>query len=185
MSQPQRLTDPTPPELRAAPHADIPRVQTLEAVGLQLSRHLARSRRQGGQLTVIWIEAALHARPGTPWPDGAREALMRALSRRLRNRVRGSDEVLRVGDDSFAVVLPLAGVAEAVVIEERLQQALRGSYGVDGLLLHSDLHMGSATFPDIGRSGVDLAELARHNCIAARPTVRLVPDQTSSHSLRM
>jgi GGDEF domain-containing protein len=185
MSQPQRLTDPTPPELRPAPHADIPRVETLEAVGQQLSRHLARSRRQGGRLTVIWIETALHARPGNSWPEGAREALTQALGRRLRNRVRGSDEVLRVGDASFAVVLPHAGVAEAVLIEERLLLALRGSYGVDGLLLHSDLHLGSATFPDVGRNGVDLAEQARHNCIAARSTMRLVPDQTSSHSLRM
>jgi GGDEF domain-containing protein len=185
MSQSQRLTDPTPPELRPAPQADVPRVETLQAVGLQLSRHLARSRRQGGRLTVIWIEAALHARPGASWPDGAREALLQALSRRLRNRVRGSDEVLRVGDDSFAVLLPHAGVAEAMLIEERLQQALRGSYGVEGMLMQSELHMGSATFPDIGRSGVELAELARHNSAAARSAVRLVPAQTSSHSLRM
>jgi hypothetical protein len=47
MSQPQRLADPTPPGHRPAPHADVPRVHSLEAVGLQLSRHLARSRRQG------------------------------------------------------------------------------------------------------------------------------------------
>jgi GGDEF domain-containing protein len=185
MSQPQRLADPTPPGHRPAPHADVPRVHSLEAVGLQLSRHLARSRRQGARLTVIWIEAALHARPGAAWPDGAREALMQALSRRLRNRVRGSDEVLQVGDDSFAVVLPLAGEVEAVLIMERLLQALRGSYGVDGLLMHSDLHMGSATFPEVGRNGADLATLARQNCVAARPAVRLVPAQTSSHSLRM
>lgn len=175
MSQPQRLADPTPPELRPAPQADVPRVGTLEAVGLQLSRPVARSRRQGSRLTVIWIEAALHARRGAPWPDGAREALMQALSRRLRNRVRGSDEVLQVGDDSFAVVLPLASVAEAVLIEERLQQALRGSYGVDGMLMQSALRMGSATFPDVGRSGLELAALARHNCLAAHAAVRLVP----------
>ena len=74
MSQPQRLADPTPPGHRPAPHADVPRVHSLEAVGLQLSRHLARSRRQGGRLTVIWIEAALHARPGAAWPDGAYNA---------------------------------------------------------------------------------------------------------------
>lgn len=175
MSQTPRPSLPEPPGPRVLPEVDVPRVESLEAVGAQVSRHLARCRRHGGRLSVLWLEALPQVRPGSAWPAGARQAMMKALSRRLRNRVRGSDEVLQVGEDSFAVMLLLAGQAEAAVVEERLRQALKGSYGVDGLLMHSDLNIGSASFPEVGRNGPDLTEHARQSCFAAGAKARLLP----------
>jgi diguanylate cyclase (GGDEF)-like protein len=157
----------------------------MAAFSLQVSRQLVQCRRQGGRLALIWIEAELHGRPASSWPVDARQELMQALSRRLRNRVRSTDEVVQVGEDSFAVLLPLAGGTEAAMVEDRLQQALKGAYGLDGLLVHASLSMGSATFPEAGRQATDLAETARRNCIAARAALRLATAQTSSHSLRM
>lgn len=184
MSLPQDFIATALPDPRGAITIDIPRVDSLEAFGLQVARQLSRCRRQGGQLTVIWIDAALQLRARqAASTESARQALAQALSRRLRNRVRGSDEVTQVGEESFAVVLPLTGQPEAALVEERLQQALKGSYEVDGQLMHASLSLGSATFPDVGQSGRDLAEQARQNCLAAGAAAPL--PQTSSHSLRM
>ncbi|MFG6414788.1 diguanylate cyclase domain-containing protein [Roseateles sp. DC23W] len=183
MSETQRLSDAAPPGHRPIPFTDILRLDSPQALGQQVSRQLLRCRRQSAPLSVIWIEAQLHARAGSDCPQATREAMMQALSRRLRNRVRGSDEVMRVGEDGFAVVLPLVGRVEAALVQARLLQALKGSYGVDGLQMHAELHLGAATFPDAGHSGTELVEHARHSCMAASTMARLV--QTSSHSLRM
>lgn len=182
MPQTQRLSDAAPPGHRPIPFTDILRLDSRQALGAQVSRQLARCRRQSAPLSVIWVEAQLHARGGD-CPQATREALMQALSRRLRNRVRGSDEVMRVAEEGFAVVLPLVGKADAALVQVRLLQALKGCYGVDGLQMHAELHLGTATFPDSGGSGDELVEHARGCCLASSTLVRLV--QTSSHSLRM
>lgn len=180
----QRSTD--QPIARALSSVEVPRVDSIAAFGQQVSRHLARCRRQGGRLAVLWIEADLQEPPGSHWPAEARQAQMQAFSRRLKNRVRGNDEVLQVGDTCFAVLLQFAGSSEAAIVEDRLRRALKGAYDVDGRLMHATLSMGSATFPESGRHGAELAEVARQNCFAATAcTPQLACAQTSSHSLRM
>jgi GGDEF domain-containing protein len=77
------------------------------------------------------MEAAALAAEGQVWPPEAREQLMQALSARLRNRVRATDQVMQVGDHGFAVLLLAAGAAEAAIVEQRLRHLLAGPYGVD------------------------------------------------------
>lgn len=186
MPDPDRLIELTSPAQRPAPSApDVPRVETIAAFGAHASRALARCRRDSGRLSVLWIEAELKVNPPSAWSESARQELMRALSRRLHNRVRGCDEVLQVGEDCFAVLLAAAGPAEAALVEERLRQALKGNYVLDSLLVRAALCMGFATYPEAGRQGPQLAEAARLACIANREMASRPVVQTSSHSLRM
>ncbi|PTT78331.1 hypothetical protein DBR42_23775, partial [Pelomonas sp. HMWF004] len=166
---------PQPPQ-RAVTTAYVPRVETVAAFGLHVSRQLAQVRRQGGQLAVLWVDVTE--------PASEPAELVRALSRRLRNRVRNRDEVVQVGDGSFAVLLTLAGAAEADLVQERLRTALRGNYDLDGTLMRADVRLGCATFPEAGRHGAELAESARQNCAASHTPTGLPLAQTSSHSLR-
>lgn len=154
----------------------VPRVDSLTEFGLLISRQLTQCRRYGGRLAVLWLEAAALAREGGPREAGAAEApgtataapaspeteaLMQAVGRRVRGRVRGTDMVLQVGENSFAVLLLDAGGFEAGLVQQRLMQALNGPYGVGDGVQHVGLQMGTAVFPEGGVRGAELAETAR------------------------
>ncbi len=169
---------------RTTPALWVPRVDSLAEFGLMISRQLTQCRRYGGHLSVLWLEAqpaigpvaavaADGPLPGDAGSDAAaqareeadqgRAALMTAVGRRLRSRVRGTDLVLQVGESSFAVLLLDAGLPEAHLVHQRLSVALNGPYGVDAHTMHVRLRMGSATFPEGGVRGSDLAESARQD----------------------
>lgn len=177
---------------RQTPALWLPRVDSLAEFGLMISRQLTQCRRYGGHLSVLWLEAApadagddatpAAAASGEPpaADEGevegenegaadrgaaleARSQLMTAVGRRLRSRVRGTDMVLQVGETSFAVLLLDAGLREAHLVQQRLAPALNSPYGVDTRMLQVRLQMGTASFPEGGLRGADLAESARQD----------------------
>jgi diguanylate cyclase (GGDEF)-like protein len=159
------MVDDLPISTRSCFAAPLPRVDSLAALSLRLSRLFAQCRREGGQLALVWVEMDMLARPGdTPTAD-ARDGLIDAVSQRLRNRVRGADEVLRVGEHSFAVLLVAAGSLEADIVEQRLLQSMRGTYCVDDRHMQVGVRLGRSVFPADGRNGAELAEVARRQVV--------------------
>ncbi|WP_377158482.1 diguanylate cyclase domain-containing protein [Roseateles sp. UC29_93] len=171
---------------RQTPALWVPRVDSLAEFGLMISRQLTQCRRYGGHLSVLWLEAEAAATAAQAMAgaddvgededegegEGAREraaaaevrdGLMTAVGRRVRSRVRGTDMVLQVGETSFAVLLLDAGVAEAHLVQHRLETALNGPYGVGAVTMQVRLQMGMASFPEGGARGTDLAESARQD----------------------
>ena len=175
---------------RQTPALWLPRVDSLAEFGLMISRQLTQCRRYGGHLSVLWLEAApadaeddaTLVAPASGEPQAAdevegegegaaervaaleaRSQLMPAVGRRLRSRVRGTDMVLQVGETSFAVLLLDAGLREAHLVQQRLAPALNSPYGVDARMLQVRLQMGTASFPEGGLRGADLAESARQD----------------------
>jgi diguanylate cyclase (GGDEF)-like protein len=153
--------DPSNAAARDCFTAPLPRVDSLAALGLRVSRLFAQCRRESGQLAMLWLDVDMLARPGEVPTGETRDSLIHAVSQRLRHRVRGVDEVLQVGEQSFVVLLVAAGSLEADLVEERLQQAMRGTYGVDDRVMHVGVRLGRALFPEDGRNGAELAEVAR------------------------
>lgn len=147
--------------------APLPRVDSLAALGLRVSRLFAQCRRESGQLAMLWLDVDMLPHGGAAPAGETRESLLHAISQRLRHRVRGVDEVLQVGERSFAVLLVAAGSLEADLVEERLRQAMRGTYGVDDQVMHVGVRLGRAMFPQDGRNGTELAEVARRQVSGA------------------
>jgi GGDEF domain-containing protein len=154
---------PADPISRPGYAASLPRVAALADLAPYLSRRLARCRRAGEQMAMLWIELdALPAtRPETPAEH--RQNLLRTASLRIRNRVRGTDEVVQVGDIGFAVLLPAAGSPEAALVAHRLRRTLTGAYELEGRLAYLAVAMGEAVYPDCGPSGAELAQAALHS----------------------
>lgn len=149
---------------RAGSALRLPQADSLSAFGWRVSRQFSQSRREGGQLALLWVEIDVVPAPGAPaLGDKERDTLIQTVSLRLRNRVRGADEVVRMGDCSFAVLLLAAGAPEARLVEQRLLQALRGTYDVEGCLPQVSVRLGVAVFPHAGQTGAELAEAARDN----------------------
>lgn len=142
----------------------LPQVATLAELAPYLSRRLARCRRAGEQLALLWIE--LEPLPSPRVDADAAEVLtelMRTASLRARNRVRGTDEVVQVGLQGFAVLLPTAGHAEAALVAARLRQTLTGAYELEGRRNYLAVSLGDAIFPDAGITGTELADAAQRS----------------------
>lgn len=149
---------------RQVPALSIPRVDSIGEFGLMITRQLTQCRRYGAKLAVMWLEAEAVEALQAPVPEDELATLMTAVGRRLRSRVRGTDAVVQVGDNSFAVLLIDAGAPESDIVRQRLHHALGGSYGVgDSHLMHVRLQIGASAFPEGSTRGVELAQMARDN----------------------
>ncbi|HNG81422.1 MAG TPA: EAL domain-containing protein, partial [Burkholderiaceae bacterium] len=80
---------------------------------------------------------------------GSGDALLVEAARRLRESLRATDTLGRMGGDEFALVLPLCtGVAEVGSVAERLLQVLGQPYQLDGERVHVGASIGVAIYPD-------------------------------------
>lgn len=157
-----QLVTPTPGLVGRTGYAPtLPHVTSLAELAPYLSRRLARCRRAGEQLAMLWVELEPLPSPRAEAPgEQQRAELLRTASLRVRNRVRGTDEVVQVGELGFAVLLPAAGSAEAALVAHRLRRTLTGAYELEGRLAYLAVAMGEAVYPDCGPSGTELSQAA-------------------------
>ncbi len=163
MSPAPLITPAANPAPRAGGPSRLPQAESTAAFGLRVSRQFAQCRRESGQLGLLWIEADVPLPAGAEHSVAEHDSLIQTISLRLRNRVRSTDEVVYMGGSAFVVLLLAAGAAEARLVEQRLTQALRGTYCVESRLIQLGVRVGTALFPQTGRNGGDLAEAARQN----------------------
>lgn len=160
--------DIAPPTPRAEP--PLPqRVESTMQLEIALIRHLARGRRQGDLMALLWVEVELLTHVG-PAPDGGmREAVAQGLGARLLNRVRRTDLVFQVGNTGFAVLLD-TDKAGAELVEQRLFEQLRGPYGMGRSLAHVHISVGLAISSEAHRQGSGLLQSAIDNIYVRRPS---------------
>lgn len=141
----------------------LPHVDSLPELAPHLSSRLSRCRRAGERLALLWIELEPLPAPRAEAAPALRRALLRTASLRVRNRVRGTDEVVQVGEQGLAVLLLGAGAPEAALVANRLRYTLTGAYELEGRLAYLGVAMGEAVYPDSGTSGTELARAAQQS----------------------
>lgn len=88
----------------------------------------------------------------------AGDLLLQEVASRLRQAVRDSDTVARVGGDEFAVVAPQVMVREdAGRVAQKLQEALRPPCAVEGQEIKVTASIGVALYPQDGETAEQLA----------------------------
>lgn len=95
----------------------------------------------------------------------AGDEVLRAFANRMRELLRGSDYVARVGGDEFVVVVsdlpPNDPLADFVGIADRLHEAVESPFALDdGSLTSIGMSMGVALFPRDGATGRELIRTA-------------------------
>jgi diguanylate cyclase (GGDEF)-like protein len=90
----------------------------------------------------------------------------------LRGALRAVDTVARLGGDEFAVLLPTIASAEgAVVVVRKLQDALGGSFVLEGLSLDVEASIGVALYPEHGNDPTSCCSTPTSPCTPpSRPT---------------
>lgn len=163
---PASLTDTDSP-LRPVSKPAFKQHGTVAELEVQLARHLARSRRQGDQLALLWIEVDLLTTVAPANASTPRDEVAQALRARLQHRVRRNDQIFQVGHQHFAVLLD-TDPAGARLVEQRLVTHLRGPYGMDGWMMYVQLGIGQASLPESAQRGSGLLRCAMADLEARR-----------------
>ena len=88
------------------------------------------------------------------------DELIRLTAERLRNHIRQTDQLFRIGGDEFSVVLThLQSETDAALVSSNVIRAFADPFEIDGDVIYNALSIGIATFP---RDGKDAGEVIRN-----------------------
>lgn len=88
----------------------------------------------------------------------AGDRLLVAVAQRLSSALRSTDTIARIGGDEFLVVLePVAGIAEACMLAERLLREVRRPMDLDGAVVRASMSIGVAS-SELGDGADDLVQ---------------------------
>jgi predicted signal transduction protein with EAL and GGDEF domain len=122
----------------------------------QLHAQIVQCRRRAQGLALLWIELDLPAAHGLLEP-----ARVDDMGRRLLRRVRSTDQVVRIGQRSFCVVLPGAIFSVGQRVTLRLRAALAEPYQGGAIRPGLAARLGHAQFPEDGDTAGILLHQAR------------------------
>jgi len=92
-----------------------------------LERELWRSRRYGGQISLIMMDVDNLKKINDAYGHRAGDKVIRQISRKIRECIRQIDTAARYGGDEFVIILPNTSLADATVVAERMVEAVSNS----------------------------------------------------------
>jgi diguanylate cyclase (GGDEF)-like protein len=127
----------------------------------RIQHALTQGRRRGTSCGVIFMDLDRFKNVNDSLGHGAGDELLIAVARRIDQSLRSADTAARLGGDEFAVLLEdLSGVDEAVLVADRIAEALAVPIVVQGREVYVKASVGIA----VGRSGA--SELLRQADVA-------------------
>jgi len=117
----------------------------------RLQQALALAKRDDNRLGLMFVDLD-HFKPvNDAYGHAVGDLLLKQVAQRMRDAVRASDTLGRIGGDEFLVLLPkLEGAADAVLVAEKLRLALEAPFDIDGHTLLISACIGIAIYPDHG-----------------------------------
>jgi two-component system, sensor histidine kinase LadS len=146
---------------RAAAEDRLTGLANRAALDTRLPQILARARRAGHRVGVLWIDIddlkPINDRHG----HAAGDALLRQVAERMREAVRGHDIVARVGGDEFVVVAEAReNDEEFSALAARLNASIARPVEHASITLHVSASIGIALFPDHASTEAELLQRA-------------------------
>jgi diguanylate cyclase (GGDEF)-like protein len=92
-----------------------------------LEKELWRSRRYGGQISLIMIDIDNLKKINDAYGHRAGDKVIKEIGRKVKECIRQIDIAARYGGDEFAVILPNTSLADAVIVAERMVHAVAHS----------------------------------------------------------
>ncbi len=139
-----------------------------EDVDLAVHKYVARCRREGEPVSLIYADVAglkmINERYGSKTGD----AILRNFARVLERTLREDDLIGRIGDDDFLVAAACAPSGAACAAERVLRAVREDTVNVGTAAIHYAVHIGIAGHPDHGGSPRALFTAAECALAAAR-----------------
>jgi len=139
---------------------------------------LAQARRNKNRLAIIAIDLDRFKSVNDTLGHQAGDELLKAISKRLKNLVRSSDTVARMGGDEFLLLMPELHMTEdAIKIIDKIAAAFKEAFIIEGSRLNMSASMGLAIYPDDGedidslmrKSDAAMYNIKRHGPSEGRP----------------
>jgi diguanylate cyclase (GGDEF)-like protein len=112
---------------------------------------MAQAQRVDKKLAVIFLDLDRFKEVNDTLGHDAGDRLLDAVGNRLMDLVRKTDTVARIGGDEFLLLLPNVDQVEDVIdIAQKVLDALRESFIVDGHKISITASIGIAIYPDDG-----------------------------------
>ncbi len=92
-----------------------------------LEKELWRSRRYGGQISLIMVDIDNLKKINDVHGHRAGDKVIREVSRKIKECIRQIDTAARYGGDEFAVILPNTSLVAATVVAERMVEMVSNS----------------------------------------------------------
>jgi diguanylate cyclase (GGDEF)-like protein len=142
-------------------HDELTRLAKRSLLNQRISNALARSRRMGNTFALIYVDLDHFKRINDTHGHDVGDAVLVAVSNRLRSAVREYDTVARLGGDEFAILLDtLDDTIEAETVARRVLASLTPPVRVAEQDLVVTASMGISVFPDGGDAAEDLLRSA-------------------------
>jgi diguanylate cyclase (GGDEF)-like protein/PAS domain S-box-containing protein len=129
-----------------------------------LEKCIDGARNSGSMLALLLMDLDRFKEVNDTFGHHFGDALLKQVSFRLQNQMRGSDVVARLGGDEFAVVLPSSADAHSTAITaRRILNTLEQPFVVEGQVLEVGASIGIALYPE---HGTDARTLLRRADVA-------------------
>lgn len=132
-----------------ASHDALTALPNRAAFDEQLALRVAAARQQGGRFVLLFIDADNFKEANDAFGHAAGDAVLVALSSRIRETLRSGDFAARIGGDEFTVLVdPLDPAVEPQAIADRLRAAIAQPLMLPGgELYRPTASIGFAVFP--------------------------------------
>jgi diguanylate cyclase (GGDEF)-like protein len=127
----------------------------------RLNQELARAKRQQGRFAMIFLDLDNFKPVNDNFGHDVGDQLLQQVARRLQACVRAADTVARIGGDEFVVILAQLHTTESIVLlANKLHQALKSAFVLDGHNLSISCCIGVAVYPENGSDAAALTKCA-------------------------
>ena len=135
----------------------------------RLKQALTVARRNRTRLAVMFIDLDKFKPINDRLGHDAGDAVLKEVARRIRQSLRESDTVARVGGDEFVVLLPtIATEQDAGVVAESILHALDQPFVLEGQSVKITSSLGIAVYPQHGSDEIQLLKHADAAMYAAK-----------------
>ncbi|NIA70820.1 diguanylate cyclase [Pelagibius litoralis] len=127
----------------------------------RLKQALARSRRSGDMIAIIFMDLDGFKQVNDAFGHDVGDSTLRAAGQRMRDQIRESDTLARLGGDEYAVLLD-TGVTPEVLMKVcgRIEQTFSLPFDVGGTMIGLGVSIGVALYPRDGEDAHNLLRVA-------------------------
>jgi len=126
----------------------------------RLSQAIARARRDGQPVAVLYIDLDNFKAVNRRWGREVGDRLLQEVAQRLSSVIREADTIARLDSDEFAVTLCGIETATAGIVCDRVGEALRAGFPIDGHKHSVTASIGVSLFPEDGQDDGALLKAA-------------------------
>jgi len=130
----------------------------------RLGLAISQAKRSSSQLALMYLDMDRFKVINDSLGHVAGDQLLQTVANRLRNSLRYSDTLARVGGDEFNLLVPeVSGRVDAIRLVEKVLDNLKAPIFIDGVEVFVSFSIGIALFPDDGET---MDTLIKHADIA-------------------